>query len=109
MGTLHYGNGMLSASIPDWVLAHLKVVATTKLRRNESFTVSWRHPDHTAGGRSTLWMQPSIPLLFEFDSPEPVTLDPDYLHALANAANSAGGMSIDWPDEASVAARSLAA
>ena len=45
MGTLHYGGSEASVHIEERALAHLKVVVATKLRRNESFTLSWRHPE----------------------------------------------------------------
>ena len=80
-----------------------KVVIATKLRRSESFTLSWRHSDATAGGRTTLWMQPSIPLRFVFESPEPETLDPELLRDLAAKANSSAGLSLSWDDEAATA------
>lgn len=99
MGTLHYGNGVHTVTMPDDILAHVKVVATTKLRRNESFTLSWRHPSAGDAGRSTLWMQPSIPLLFQFDSAEPARLDPDYLRSLADAANTSTGLVVSWEPE----------
>lgn len=79
MGTLRYGNSMYALTVPDDLLAHVKVVATTKLRRGETFTFTWRDADGSGPGRSTLWMQPAIPLLFEFDSAEPATLDADLL------------------------------
>ena len=96
MGLLYYGADKNPAEIPDRLLAHVKVVTATKLRRNESFTISWRHPEGDDLGRTTLWMQPAIPLRFVFENPEPETLDPDLLRELAAAANSAGGMSLDW-------------
>ena len=61
MGTIQYGNGE-EIHIEDRALAHLKVVIATKLRRNESFTLSWQHPDGDPAGRSTIWLHPSIPL-----------------------------------------------
>jgi hypothetical protein len=45
-------------------------------------------------------MQPAIPLRFVFDDPEPEKLDPDYLHILANAANTSSGVYIDLHSEA---------
>ena len=95
MGYLYYGTTDRPVDIPDWVLAHVKVVATTKLRRLESFTLSWRHPEGTPRGRSTLWMHPSIPLRFVFDTAETELLDRDYLQKLALAAGSTNGMVID--------------
>lgn len=99
MGTLHYGNSDEHFTIPDRVLAHLKVVATTKLRRQESFTVSWANPAGTAPARTTLWMQPAIPLRFDFDSAEPETLDGEYLRQLADAAATTQGMTVEWEAE----------
>ena len=70
MGSLFYGNDTHAIDIPDRVLAHLKVIIATKLRRGESFTISWKHQDDVAGGRTTLWMHASIPVRFTFDSAE---------------------------------------
>jgi hypothetical protein len=96
VGLLYYGTDAQPAEMPDRVLAHLKVVATTKLRRGESFTVTWRHAtDAGIDGRTSIWMQPAIPLRFVFDEPEPEKLDPEYLHTLANAANTGTGVYID--------------
>jgi len=95
MGHLFYGSSERPILIPDRVLAHIKVVIATKLRRGESFTMSWRHPDGEAAGRSTIWLQPSIPLRFVFSSAEPEMLDPALLKEYANAANSSSGLTID--------------
>ncbi len=100
MAYLYYGAEPLPAEIPERTLAHVKVVVATKLRRGESFMLSWRHPAGTAEGRTSIWMQPSIPLRFVFDSPEPEALDPEYLKELANAANSSRGLTLEWEDEA---------
>ena len=96
VGLLYYGFESLPAEMPDRVLAHLKLVATTKLRRGESFTVTWRHMNGAGEGRTSLWMQPAIPLRFVFEAAEPEALDPEYLHALANAANSVSGIVLEW-------------
>jgi hypothetical protein len=95
MGYLFYGNADQPIEIPDRLLAHIKVVTATKLRRGESFTLSWRHSEDIPGGRSTIWLQPAIPLRFVFTSAEPELLNPSYLKELANAANSSGGLTVD--------------
>lgn len=92
MGTIFYGGAATPIHIEDRALAHLKVVIATKLRRNESFTVSWRHPDDEPRGRSTLWLHPSIPLRFVFDDPEPATISREWIEQLAQSANSSGGI-----------------
>lgn len=75
-------------------MAHLKVVIATKLRRGESFTLSWKHPDDEERGRSTIWLHPSIALRFVFDEPDAPELSREWLEALAHSANSPGGISL---------------
>jgi hypothetical protein len=108
MGSLYYGDDQRPIEIADRLLAHVKVVVATKLRRNESFTLSWRHPDGESG-RSTIWVQPSIPLRFVFDTADAESLDPALLTSLANSANSSGGMSITLEHEVAAAAPTVAA
>lgn len=92
MGTLYYGGSADAIEIEDVALAHLKVVIGTKLRRGESFMLSWRHPEDQPRGRSAMWLQPAIPLRFVFDDPEPIELNRAWIEELANSANSSGGM-----------------
>lgn len=92
MGTVYYGGSATPIHIEDRALAHLKVVIATKLRRGESFTVSWQHPEDQPRGRSTLWLHPSIPLRFVFDDPETPPLSRSWIEELANSANSSGGI-----------------
>jgi hypothetical protein len=104
MGWLYYGDAGEPVEIPDRLLAHVKAVIATKLRRSESFTLSWKHAEGSAEGRSTLWLQHSIPLRFVFTSPEPEVLDHELLRELADSANSAGGMLIDLTSHAAAEA-----
>ena len=94
MGQLFYGSADQPIDIPDRLLAHLKVVVATKLRRSESFTLSWCHRGDEPKGRSTIWLHSAIPLRFVFASAEPEELDPALLQELARAANSSGGLTI---------------
>jgi hypothetical protein len=54
---------------------------------------SWRHSD-AAGPRSTIWLQPAIPLRFVFHS-DAEMIDPPVLRRLADAANSSKGLVVD--------------
>jgi hypothetical protein len=92
VGTLYYGDAATPIEIDDRGLAHVKVVIATKLRRGESFTLSWTHGPDQEVGRSTVWLHPSIPLRFVFDEPEPALLSRTWIEALANSANSSGGL-----------------
>lgn len=94
MGSLYYGNSDDPIQIEDRALAHLKVVIATKLRRNESFTLSWRHPDSDTPGRSTIWLHPSIPLRFDFEEAETPSLSRKWIEDLALSANSSGGVTL---------------
>ena len=104
MSVLYYGSEPIE--IPERLLAHLKVVVTSKLRRNERFTLSVVSPRGSGGGSATLWIDPAIPLRFVFDSAEAEALDPELLHELARAANSVRGLVLDLD---AVEARSLTA
>ena len=86
MGHLYYATSAEPIRVPDRLLSHLKVVVATKLRRSESFTLSWTHVDGTPG-RSTLWLQP-----FVFDNAEPEQLDARTLKDMADMANSSAGL-----------------
>jgi hypothetical protein len=89
---MYYGGSATPIPIEDRALAHLKVVIATKLRRGESFTVSWRHAEEDPHGRSTVWLHPSIPLRFVFDHAESPELSRRWIEELANSANSSGGI-----------------
>jgi hypothetical protein len=94
VGALYYGDAQDPIQVEDRALAHLKVVIATKLRRNESFTLSWKHPEGDAPGRSTLWLHPSIPLRFVFQEPETPELSRKWIEDLALSANSSGGITL---------------
>ncbi|MGV2901326.1 hypothetical protein ACNPM4_06570 [Microbacterium sp. AGC62] len=94
MGHIRYDGGSEPIHIDDRALAHLKIVIATKLRRNESFTLSWRHPEGDPEGRSTIWLHPSIPLRFTFDDPEPPQLNAKWIEDLMHSASSTGGIQL---------------
>lgn len=105
MGTFHYGDSEIPIHIEERALAHLKVVIATKLRRQEAFTLSWRHPNGDPVGRSTIWLHPAIPLRFTFDEPETPQLNVKWIEALMQSANSSGGITlieevVDLPKDA---------
>ena len=92
MGSLFYGGYDQPIHIDDRALAHLKVVIATKLRRQESFTLSWVHADADPEGRSTIWLHPSIPMRFVFESPGAPPLNPQWIEKLMHSANSTGAI-----------------
>lgn len=94
MAMLYYGTHDHPILIEDRALAHLKMVIATKLRRNESFTLSWKHADGEPGGRSTIWIHPAIPLRFVFDEPEASEISMRWVEQLMHTVSSSGGISL---------------
>ncbi len=93
MGRLTY-DSTLTADFDDRVLAHLQVVIGAKLRRGESFQFSWRDDPATGEGRSSLWMDQSVPLAFKYYGSRAPVLNPAWVEALMLAANSVSGLRI---------------
>lgn len=94
MGTLYYDGSGRPIPIDDRALAHLKVVIATRLRRHESFTLSWEHHEEDGSGRSTIWLHPSIPLRFVFDDPHPPELNARWIEELMQSVNATGGIAL---------------
>ena len=95
MGTLYYGSLQTPVTIGDRVLAHVKSVTTAKLRRRESFFISWNQPIKHGGGRVAIWIHPSADLIYVFEDGAAPPLDPALLEILSSAAMSSSGIVID--------------
>ena len=95
VGTLYYGDSGTPVEVEDRALAHLKIAITTKLRRGESFMLSWRHGPDQPRGRSSLWLHPAIPLRFVFEATEAGELNREWIEDLMRSANSGGGIVLD--------------
>lgn len=89
MGKLVYGTGT-QAMFDDRTLAHMQLVISAKLRRGESFFVSFTVEDKAV----SLWMQQAIPLQIVFDSTDPIHINRQWLEDLSNSANSAHGLQL---------------
>ncbi|MCI1019688.1 hypothetical protein HWD99_13740 [Microbacterium sp. C5A9] len=88
MGHLAYGNTSTPIDVDDALMAHLRTVIVTKLRRNESFPLTI---EASSGVAETLWIHASIPLRFVMEDDDHA-LDRSLLVAMMNAANSARGL-----------------
>lgn len=95
MGRLKYDNTADPIHIEDEMLAHLKVVIATKLRRQESFMMTWRPVDGGDDGRLTVWIHPSVPLLFVFDEAETPPINSRRLEDMIHAVNASGELVLD--------------
>jgi len=93
MGRLIY-EGSVRFDLDDRTLAHLVVVISDKLRRAESFPLSWRNDPSTGDGRTTIWVHPASSLVFEFSGSRRPALNRTWLEALAIVANSPEGLHV---------------
>lgn len=91
MGKLFYGSDPQPIEIDDRLLQYLQVVLATKLRRSESFTLTWTDAE-AQHSRTTLWVQPSISMRFQFSTAEPARLSGGYLRQLADQAAMSSGL-----------------
>jgi hypothetical protein len=91
MGVLVYG-GRQSIEFDDRLLAHLQIVIGSKLRRREGFYLSWKEDIGAGGGRATIWIDPAISLMFEYETASPLDINREWLESLTLASNSPRGL-----------------
>ena len=63
-----------------------------KLRRHEGFFFSWRDDPAMGDGRSSIWLESSIPLFLRFASPERHQINREWLEQLTLSANHTQGL-----------------
>ena len=95
MGTLEYNSSRPPIPIDDVTLAHLKIIIGTKLRRQESFMMTWIPEGDGVPGRLTIWMHPSIPLAIAFDDPTMVAIEPKRIESMMETLNARGELMLD--------------
>ncbi|ROQ40730.1 hypothetical protein EDF46_0091 [Frondihabitans sp. PhB188] len=93
MGNLTYGQA-LSVEFDDRTLGHLQVVIGSKLRRNESFYFSWKDDQRVGDGRTTIWVHPTISLVFKFYGSRMPGLNREWLGLLEQSANAPHGLQV---------------
>jgi len=94
VGTLRYGASQRSIRIDDRALAHLQVVITTKLRRNEGFLLQWDRGVEFGSGRGAFWVHPSCDLMYDYEGGREASLDPAELDRMMAEASSSRGLRI---------------
>ncbi|WP_395244591.1 ATP-dependent DNA ligase [Agromyces sp. MMS24-K17] len=92
MGRLIYNSSSREIEIDDRTLAHLRVAILNKLRRSESFAMTWEHGVENGSGRTTIWLHESIPLQFVFSGNRPPKLNRLWIEQLLLSANSTTGL-----------------
>ena len=92
MGKFIYNSSSRELEIDDRTLAHLRVAILNKLRRSESFAMTWEHGVENGSGRTTIWLHESIPQQFVFSGNRPPALNRLWVEKLLLAANSTAGL-----------------
>ena len=90
MGSLTYDG--LTVQLDDRTLAHLQIVLVQKLRRGESFLMSWKDSGDVGDGRSAIWVHPTIPIRFKFTGSKVPAINEEWLNQLVTSANSSRGL-----------------
>lgn len=90
MGFLQYDQ--VRIEFDDRLLSHLEVVIVSKLRRHESFAMTWRESEENGDGRSTIWLDCSHHLFFRFDGSRAPLLDRKWIERLSELAMSSSGL-----------------
>lgn len=94
MGKFIYGTPSVTVDFDDRVLAHLKVVIVAKLRRGESLMLNWETPENGDMGHSSVWLNPSIPLQFDFEGKREPEINRVWLEELVKLANTPAGLRV---------------
>jgi hypothetical protein len=92
MGKLIYNSSSREIEIDDRTLAHLRVAILNKLRRSESFAMTWEHGVENGSGRTTMWLHQSTPLQFVFSGNRPPHLNRLWIEQMLLSANSTAGL-----------------
>ena len=92
VGKILYGDSGVEIMFDDRAMAHLQLVIGAKLRRRESFFFSWKDDPSVGDGRSSVWMDASIPLYFKYLGSRPISINRDWIDQLTLSANMAGGL-----------------
>jgi hypothetical protein len=78
----------------DRLLAHLQVVINLKLRRSESFFLSWTPKALSGEGRHAIWIAGGVPIHFAYSGSRVPSINREWVQTLALAANSSSGLVI---------------
>ena len=101
MGTISY-DGMI-VQVDDRTLTHLQIVIINKLRRGDTFLMSWKDSADVGSGRSSIWLHPYVLVHFKFNGGRVPTINEKWLAVLTESADSSRGLIVtaehgDVPD-----------
>ncbi|MCU1479416.1 MAG: ATP-dependent ligase [Subtercola sp.] len=92
LATLIYGNDSTVTAFDARALLHLQLVIGAKLRRKESFFLSWTQKDVLGRPSTSLWLDCAIPLQFDYPHGRPESVNRAWIDALTKSANGGSGL-----------------
>ena len=92
-----YGHPATDIHLEDRALAHLQIVFSDKLRRNEAFHFTWADAPTEGGGRNIIWVHPTMPIYFRYSGSRPPSINRAWLDELEHSANNGGLVLRDEP------------
>ena len=90
MGALNYDGSI--TNFDDRLLSHLQIVIVQKLRLNQSFVMSWLNSLSVGDGRTSIWIDRTIPLRFTFDGSRVPEISREWITLLTQSADSSRGL-----------------
>ncbi|WP_336661293.1 DUF7882 family protein [Leucobacter sp. USHLN154] len=90
MGNLIHGERQYE--FEDRLLAHLKFVIGQKLKKQESFFLSWQKPHDQGDGRMSVWMSPFGTVGFHFSGSREAELSKVWVRALNSLSHTPRGL-----------------
>ena len=90
MGSISYDG--LIVNVDDRTLTHLQIVIVKKLRRGDTFLMSWKDAPEAGSGRSSIWLHPHVLIHFKFDGSRVPTINERWLAELTASGESSRGL-----------------
>lgn len=90
MGSISYDNVVVV--VDDRTLTHLQIVIVNKLRKGETFLMSWKDAADVGSGRSSIWLHPYVLVHFKFDGSRVPAINERWLQELTASADSSRGL-----------------
>lgn len=98
MGQLIYDG--TKYTFEDRLLAHVKFAVGSRLRKQESFFLSWSCSPEEGSGRNSIWLSPACPLTFRFSGSRAPLINKTWLSVLSGTSHGGRGMIITGEQEA---------
>jgi hypothetical protein len=93
VGRFSYDN-TVTVDFDDRTLAHLQAVIGAKLRRGESFMLSWIDDAAMGSGHTSVWLNPASTLAFKYFGGRMPALNRGWVEKLMMSANFTEGLHV---------------